>query len=99
MAKDEKQTVEVLQVNYEVLRHCYGFACVGSKKEPERQDVPESYYTRRWYKGEKITLPSDIKVPHHFHDLRNPSPQQAREKKRAINSRKVRRITRPDFQE
>lgn len=87
MANDEEKGAR-RETQYMVLTKCYGFT--------DDPGVPENFRTRLWKKGEKITLDSKVRVPRHFHDLSKPTPQQAREKKRAINSRKVRKISNPD---
>lgn len=100
----EQQTEKkVVQVEYLVLRDCFGFPPIGgedkkNRGDARRQDVPDSYYTRHWRKGERVTLNSDIKAPNHFHDTRKPTPEEVRQTKRhAINARKVRKITRSEI--
>lgn len=73
--KDERT-----QIEYEVLRDCFGFRGF------------------LWKKGQRVTVEAGVKVPKHFHDTALPVPQEARmEKRRAINAKKVRRITKPGF--
>lgn len=102
MANETSEKKEAKTVEYAVLRDCFGFQTVGgedkkNRGDGRRQDVPDSYYTRHWRKGERVTLAADIKVSRHFHDTSKPTPDEARKAKRhAINAKKVRRITRAE---
>lgn len=97
MADNSNAEKEPKIIHYVVLRKCQGFPPIGGSKKNRdgwrRQDVPDAYYSRLWEKDEKVSLSSDIKVPRHFHDLREPTPKAARAKRHAINSRKVRKIS------
>jgi hypothetical protein len=89
------------QITYTVLRDCFGFPPVGgdtkaTRAQAQRQDVPDVYYTKLWKKGDRVTLDSDIKVPKHFHDVRQEMPANVRSKRRAISAKKVKRLISED---